>query len=180
MVKQFCALNGEKNNFWKLLGARLNGSKELIKELGYDADSVSAALLRLVEEKKRTEPVDANDLSQRLADAMLAAPSGGASTDCQAAGPSSQGLGGGDQADTTAGPSRHASNDQSQRLPSGDSINRTAEQNGGDVDQESAGSDEIEEVADEDGETHETTNAESRDSACVSPKLLLPQEMVVI
>ena len=34
-------------------------------------ESVSIALIKLVEDKKRVEPVDANELSQRLENAMI-------------------------------------------------------------------------------------------------------------
>ena len=59
MVKEYCLVKGDQNSFWKLLGARLRGNAALIEELGYNPESVSIALMKLVEDKKRVEPVDA-------------------------------------------------------------------------------------------------------------------------
>ena len=183
MVKEYCLVKGDQNSFWKLLGARLRGNAALIEELGYNPESVSIALMKLVEDKKRVEPVDANELSQRLENhAIIENESSNQENN--------------KESESIVNPvvdailpeieipeiSRNASADQ--RLPSGDSVHRNQTENATTVapeemtdslSEKSENSDEIEEdVDDEEIETN-ATEGESRDSACVSPKLLLPQ-----
>ena len=73
-LKEFCLKNGEHNSFWKYLGARLSGNDKLIHELGYDKENVTYHLNKILEQKRRCEPINAEDLSRRLSSALRASP----------------------------------------------------------------------------------------------------------
>ena len=215
-LKEFCAKNGESNSFWKYLGARLSGNKTLIHELGYDTETVTKTLNKILEQKKKTEPVNAEDLTRRLSSALRASPN---SSDAISSMDNNQNF----TEDQTLptflrrpsaypGPSSSsqrvdrenlrdeitlANNNNDQPGPSHRRLIGRAQNNNDRQDNNESDPISEDEINSDDDlnittneedniqrgndnnadnrEQEEATNAESRDSACVSPKLLLPQ-----